>query len=77
MSNIEKFRWIIGISIIIFVVYDNYINKSASVLPPYGLIVIAGVYALIYYLSKLKKFCANFFINDKIIILRFEKFFFF
>ena len=55
MSNIEKFRWIIGISIIIFVVYDNYINKSASVLPPYGLIVIAGVYALIYYLSKLKK----------------------
>ena len=55
MSNIEKFRWIIGISIIVFVVYDNYINKSASVLPPYGLIVIAGVYALIYYLSKLKK----------------------
>ena len=50
MSNIEKFRWIIGISIIIFVVYDNYINKSASVLPRYGLIVIAGVYALIYYL---------------------------
>ena len=55
MSNIEKLRWIIGISIIIFVVYDNYINKSASVLPPYGLIVIAGVYAIIYYLSKLKK----------------------
>ena len=55
MSNIEKFRWIIGISIIIFVVYDNYINKSSSVLPPYGLIMIAGVYVLIYYLSKLKK----------------------
>ena len=55
MSNIEKFRWIIGISIIIFVVYYNYINKSGSVLPTYGLIVIASVYALIYYLSKLKK----------------------
>ncbi len=55
MSNIEKFRWIMGISIIIFIIYDNYIYKSASVLPPYGLIVIAGVYAFIYYLSKLKK----------------------
>jgi len=44
-----------GISIIIFVVYDNYIYKSASVLPPYGLIVIASVYAFIYYLSKIKK----------------------
>ena len=55
MRNIEKFRWIMGISIIIFIIYDNYIYKSASVLPPYGLIVIAGVYALIYYLSKLKK----------------------
>ena len=55
MSNIEKFRWILGISIIILVVYDNYINKSASVLPPYGLIVIGGVDTFIYYLSKLKK----------------------
>ena len=54
MRNIEKFRFIFGISIIIFVVYDNYINKSESVLPPYGLIVIVGVYALVYYLAKLK-----------------------
>ena len=55
MSNIEKFRWFMGLSIIIFIVYDTYIDKSASILPPYGLIVIAGVYVFIYYLSKLKK----------------------
>ena len=40
-----------GISIIIFIVYDTYIDKSASILPPYGLIVIAGVYVF-YKLNK-------------------------
>ena len=54
MSNIEKFRFIFGMSIIIFVIYDNYINKSESILPPNGLIVIAIAYALVYFLAKVK-----------------------
>jgi len=54
MKNIEKFRIGFGLLIIIIIVYDNYINKSDSLLSPYGLIIIAGLYAIIYYFSKLK-----------------------
>ena len=55
MKNIEKFRIGFGLLIIVFIFYDNYINKSDSLLPQYGLIIIAGLYAIIYYFTKLKK----------------------
>ena len=55
MKNIEKFRIGFGLLIILFIIYDNYINKSDSLLPPYGLIIIAGLYVIIYYFAKLKK----------------------
>jgi len=55
MKNIEKFRIGFGLLIIAFIIYDNYINKSDSLLPQYGLIIIAGLYAIIYYFAKFKK----------------------
>ena len=55
MKHIEKFRIVFGLLIIIFTVYDSYINKSERLLPTYGLVVIAGLYAILYYFAKLKK----------------------
>ena len=55
MKNIEKFRIVFGILFILFVIYDNYINKSDNLLPPYGLFIFFGLNVIIYYFAKLKK----------------------
>ena len=55
MKHIEKYRIGFGLLIIIFTVYDSYINKSERLIPSYGLVIIAGLYAIIYYFAKLKK----------------------
>jgi len=55
MSNIEKFRLVFGGLIIILIIYDNYINQSASIIPHYVLVFIAVLYALVFFFAKLKK----------------------
>ena len=54
MKNIEKIRIIFGLLIIACIIYDNYINQSEKLIPASGLIVIAILYALIYYFAKMK-----------------------
>ena len=53
MKNIEKIRIIFGLLIIACIIYDNYINQSEKLIPASGLIVIAILYALIYYFAKM------------------------
>tara|TARA_Y100000816_G_C25902423_1_gene470740 strand:- start:529 stop:699 length:171 start_codon:yes stop_codon:yes gene_type:complete len=54
MKNIEKFRIGFGLLIIVCIIYDNYLNQSQKLIPGSGLIVIAFLYALIYYFAKMK-----------------------
>ena len=54
MKNIEKLRIGFGLVIIVSIIYDNYINESDNLIPPIGLIIIAFLYAIIYYFAKVK-----------------------
>ncbi len=54
MKNIEKLRIGFGLVIIVIIIYDNYINESENLIHPIGLIIIAFLYAIIYYFAKVK-----------------------